>query len=158
MDNEHHFKTLLSLTAEDRLLLLCAGKISTPSSIGELECLLEQPLKWDHVLQKSHWHRLSARLFHYLRDPRYSSRVPTLVLDQLQGIHRRNQARYLYSTAELNRILIALEARNIPVILLKALGHPRGQGGHPAKSQASATPTWHRKAHGSGNTSARCTP
>ena len=88
VDNAHDFKTLLPLTAEARLLLLCAGEISTPTSVEELESLLEQPLEWELVLENSQWHRLSARLYYHLRDHRYSSRVPRPVMEQLQEASR----------------------------------------------------------------------
>lgn len=109
----------LPLTAEERLLLVCARQRLGPADSSELELLLQQPLQWGQVVARAQRHRLEGLLFSHLSRPCYSPRLPGPVLEQLRGLHYLDTARHLYVTGEMGRVFEALRARDIPVMLLK---------------------------------------
>jgi hypothetical protein len=107
---------------EDRLLIACARQRLTDANTEALGVLLQESIDWAQVIHRARWHRLAGMLYYHLRNPEYSQRVPDQILDQLKGDYRRITAQFLYTRSELGAILMAFEAKTIPVIVLKGAG------------------------------------
>lgn len=110
---------LPGITPEERLIVICARLCLDQSQRDELTALLAGQLRWDQVLYKSQWHKLTALLYRHLNREDSRGRVPVEVMDQLKQTYLSNVARNLYFQDELRRALDALKAQNIPVIVLK---------------------------------------
>jgi hypothetical protein len=108
-----------SLRTEDRLLLTCARQRLTEADSEILCRLLREPINWDYVIQAGRWHSLIGLLFHHLKSPQNAEITPPPVLDSLKSEYLQNTARQLFRRTELARLLAILEAKGIPVIVLK---------------------------------------
>ena len=109
----------LNLTPEERLLVLCARLNLDQDQQRELNGLLAGRLDWDQVLHKSQGHQLSALLQRHLASQGCRDHIPAEVRDQFKAAYLANVAKNLYSLAELRKALEALQAQDIPVIVLK---------------------------------------
>lgn len=109
----------LNLSPEERLLLLCARLKLNDSQRDELVELVQGAPRWDQVLYKAHWHQLSPLMYHHLRDIDAAPGVPDWIMEQLEAAYKLNAIRNLHFHGELQTVLNALEAGNVPVILLK---------------------------------------
>lgn len=103
---------------EMRLLLLC-GRSDLPETTCEaLRELLRTGVDWDVLWEAGDWHGLLPLVSHNLH-----AAAPQLVPDEvLERLRRRQQAtahQNLYMTAELLRLVGALEAARIPSIPMK---------------------------------------
>ena len=109
----------LDLSPEERLLLLCARLKLDDSQRDDLVELVQGGPCWDQVLYKAHWHQLSPLMYHHLRDLDAEPGVPDWIIEQLEATYQRNAVRNLHFHGELQTVLNALEAGEVPVILLK---------------------------------------
>ena len=109
----------LNLTPEERLLLLCARLKLNDSQRDEMVELVESVPRWDLVLYKAHWHQLSPLMFHHFLDLDAEPGVPDWIMEQLKATYQFNGIRNLHFQGELQTVLNALEAGDVPVIVLK---------------------------------------
>ena len=110
----------LNLSAEERLLLLCARCRLTPEQETELRRLLaEGVLDWGQVWHKARWHDLGPLVGHHLCSLAATGNIPAEAVARFKGEYITNLAFNLYRQAELRRALAALEEAGIRVIALK---------------------------------------
>lgn len=109
---------LFSSTPEERLLVLCSRLELNLVQLNELEALVSGPLRWDWILHKARWH-LFPLLFRHLQRLENKGSIPSEVMDWLKTAYITSAGRSLYFDSEMRRILEELNAREIPVIVLK---------------------------------------
>ena len=102
----------MSLTAEYALVLDALAPLDQPRA--NYHGWDEQ--RWGRTLQIADWHRLSPALFCYLQ-PRQDA--PAAVLSALERVYLANAARSMFMMSSLRRVVEALIAADIPVLLLK---------------------------------------
>jgi Uncharacterised nucleotidyltransferase len=110
------------MPAEQRVLVAIARLQLDAAQEESLGRLLSSPINWDALLDEARWHKLEGMLFHHLRKPAFSSRVPPQVMATLKGLYSRNVARHLFFTQELGEVLTVLEERRISSVILKGAG------------------------------------
>ena len=109
----------LSLSPEERLLLLCARLDLSQAQRNELDSLVGTPLRWEKVLYLAQWHGLTGLVFRHLGELEKWHLAPPEVRDQLKAAYLANGARNFQARAELIKVLAALESKGVPVVLLK---------------------------------------
>ena len=99
------------------VLLGCIGMLSAEEKIARLEGVA--PEEWQAVVQAARRHRVSPLLFDKLKALHGANVVPAKVLVSLREDYLGNAVRNLRLYRELHKIVTALHAEDIPVIVLK---------------------------------------
>jgi len=109
------------LTREVRLVLECARTRLTFAHVERIESLLRPDMNWAGIVHFAEESAVAPLVYENLR--KIAARVPVLVpavwMERLQKICRANTVRALYQSAELVKILDALEGRGLQVIAYK---------------------------------------
>jgi hypothetical protein len=87
-----------------------------PASSARVDHRRWDATDWERALRAARWHRLSPILFCHLR---CADGVPDTVLESLERAYLENAARNLFVASAIARIVEALAAAHIPVMLLK---------------------------------------
>ena len=107
------------LALEFQLVLCCAGLKMSEPELAQTRRLLEGPVDWPRVLRLADWHRITALLHHHLNSERFADYVPDDARETLSSAYRKNSAMHAFRTEDFVTILRALEAEDLPVIVLK---------------------------------------
>lgn len=101
----------LRLSPEESLLVAAVGgPAADPAAMPD----------WHRLLELASWHRVLPLLHQHLAAvAEAGGTVPAPVLEELQRLARESMARGLYLRTELGRVLAALAAEDVPVVLLK---------------------------------------
>ena len=106
------------VSPEKQLLVCCARTRVTPDVAQKIRHLLAEPVDWDFVLAEAHEHSIFPLLDRQLRNVAPDS-VPAASAERLKSETRANAVRCLAFSAELIRIMDALDSRGIPAIPYK---------------------------------------
>jgi hypothetical protein len=79
----------------------------------------EAKLAWESILFRAEWYRVSAILFHHLRNLDVRSLVPDWAMERLKAVYVHNAVRNAHLRSKLHEVIRTLSAEGIPVILLK---------------------------------------
>jgi hypothetical protein len=105
-------------SSEMRLLLLCGRSDLSEVTRESLQRLLQAGIDWDVVWEAGDWHGVLPLLSHNLHAAA-SQLVPEEVLERLRRRQQATAHQNLYMTAQLLRLVEALEAAGIPSIPMK---------------------------------------
>jgi hypothetical protein len=106
------------VSPEKQLLVCCARTSVAPHVVQKIRHLLAEPLDWDFVLAEAHEHSIFPLLHRQLRNVA-PDLVPAASAERLKSETRANAVRCLAFSAELIRIVDALDSRGIPAIPYK---------------------------------------
>jgi hypothetical protein len=114
------FASILGL--EERILLGCARLDLNEQNRAQLDELLQQPVDWEALFQRSLKQSMTPLLYVHLQsESTWWHRVPAAMRAQLEQIYRRNTQRNRLLLGELDQLLTAFNAAEVPVILMKEL-------------------------------------
>jgi len=106
------------VSPEWQLLVSCARPNATPEVAAKIRHLVAEPLDWNFILVEAHEHSIFPLLERQLRNVA-PELVPPAFAERLKVETRANAIRCLAFSAELIRILDALDSRGIPAIPYK---------------------------------------
>lgn len=106
------------VSPEKQLLVCCARTSVAPDGAQKIRHLLAEPLDWDFVLAGAHEHSVFPLLDRQLRTVA-PDLIPLAAGERLRSETRANAVRCLAFSAELIRIMDALDSRGIPAIPYK---------------------------------------
>lgn len=106
------------VSPEKQLLVCCARTSVSSHGAQKIRHLLAEPLDWDFVLAEAHEHSIFPLLERQLRNVA-PDLIPVAAAERLKSETRANAVRCLAFSAELIRIMDALDSRGIPAIPYK---------------------------------------
>jgi ABC-2 type transport system ATP-binding protein len=106
-------------TPEDELLVLVARIGLDAGDAARLDALLSGDLDWGAVEARAEALGLEALLFRHLSDGERAARVPSATVARLRDAYDRQAIRGVRTLGKVGRILDALRAADVPVVLLK---------------------------------------
>jgi len=109
----------VKLSDENRLLIWCARAGIPGDNPEDVASLLSLRIKWDELLNTAISQGIAPLVYRSLRDIPEKSLVPPDVMDSLKKAYHGNVARNMYLYSELERILTALNEKDIDVMALK---------------------------------------
>jgi Uncharacterised nucleotidyltransferase len=104
------------LSPENRFLATCASPRASSERIREL---LELNLDWQLVLDYAIENGIAPLIYFHLKHFAQDYRMPRAILGQLRLCCRESAAIAIHQSAKLREILVALDRRNIPAIVMK---------------------------------------
>lgn len=110
--------TAKTTNSETELILCCARTELDDRTIENIKTLLQQELNWQNVIEIAAKQGVLPLLYYNLNRVD-SDRIPTEILKQLRSYFQTNARRNLLLTAELIKILEALEKNKIDAISFK---------------------------------------
>jgi hypothetical protein len=106
------------VSPEKQLLVCCARTSTAPHVAQKIRHLLAEPLDWNFILAEAHEHSIFPLLERQLRNVA-PDLVPAASAERLKSETRANAVRCLAFSAELIRIMDALDSCGIPAIPYK---------------------------------------
>ncbi|HEX2276392.1 MAG TPA: nucleotidyltransferase family protein [Candidatus Tectomicrobia bacterium] len=120
----------LTLSTEQRLLLLLARGRLTDSVRAQARSLLGQALSWPLLLQQARVYEVTPFLYHHLRQLGFPS-VPDAAAAELEAAYRMNAIRNTLLVRELAAVMHRLGAAGVPVMPLKGVALAASLYGDP---------------------------
>ncbi len=112
---------LISVSAEDRLLLLCARVALEPAQEQTIHHLAGRDLDWDRVVTRAIRHGLPTLVYHHLQKPDLGVKVPAGAWRMLEEANRLGILLTTLQQIEGGRLLDAWRAAGIEAMPLKGL-------------------------------------
>ncbi len=110
---------MADLPPEDALLVEACRLVLPPSGEERLATLLRSPLDWPLLRREAALFRAEPLLYHQLSRPSLRDLVPADALEAFKKAYERTSMKNLQIYGVLRRVLNALEAAGVQVILLK---------------------------------------
>lgn len=111
----------MGLPLEKKLLLYCSQIHLTQRIQQKIALLVMQPIEWNQFLDYARWHSVSPLVFSNLKNSSNRSHIPPKILESLKTEYRKNLVRNTIIFDEYEKIITALDSREIPVIPLKGI-------------------------------------
>jgi len=112
---------LKDMSAEDRLLCLCARRDINENFSGAIKQISGESLNWDFVLKKSQKEGISVLTYRHLETLKLTDRVPEPILGKWQREYYANAARNSLISVEVREVLNGFERKKIKAIILKGI-------------------------------------
>jgi signal peptidase I len=107
------------ISAEHRLLLLCARVEMGPAEAEEIKSLVRQGLDWNYIVQKASWHQMAPLLYNSLKSMPRDVPIPTEAMNALESVYFQHACHNLRVWGHLSRALKYLQEANVKVIVCK---------------------------------------